>query len=133
MPYQLAYLPPPYVPNQMWGMPPHTYGMPHYSTLGKLQTFVFDRLTPPVQDRLSPPQSVTRHRSSKDAGLLSHKGRPIRQGAWRENIHKLQENNKWRYHQDRHNNVVIQGNNEGPMIFGKSTKTNEERDTRETS
>jgi hypothetical protein len=25
--------------------------------------------------------------------------------------------------------VVIHGNNEGPMIFGKSAKTNEEKDT----
>jgi hypothetical protein len=55
--YELAYLPPPYVPNQMWGMPPYPYGMPQYPTWGTLQTFVFDRLTPPVQDRLSPPQS----------------------------------------------------------------------------
>jgi hypothetical protein len=28
---------------------------------------------------------------------------------------------------------VVQGNNEGPMMFGKSTKTNEEKDTGETS
>jgi hypothetical protein len=28
--------------------------------------------------------------------------------------------------------VVVQGNNEGPMMFGKSTKTNEEKDTGET-
>jgi hypothetical protein len=29
--------------------------------------------------------------------------------------------------------VVIQGNNEGPMIFGKSTKTGKEEDTRATN
>jgi hypothetical protein len=34
MMYQYTYLLPPYVPNQMWGMPPYTYGMPQYSTRG---------------------------------------------------------------------------------------------------
>jgi hypothetical protein len=30
-------------------------------------------------------------------------------------------------------NVIIQGNNEGPMVFGESTKTNEEKDIGTTS
>jgi hypothetical protein len=28
MPYPYTYMPPPYVPNQMWGMPPYSFGMP---------------------------------------------------------------------------------------------------------
>jgi hypothetical protein len=30
MPYPYTYIPPPYVPNQMWGMPPYSFGMPQY-------------------------------------------------------------------------------------------------------
>jgi hypothetical protein len=34
MPYQYAYVPPPYAPNQIWGMPPYPFGVPQYSTWG---------------------------------------------------------------------------------------------------
>jgi hypothetical protein len=34
MPYSYTYLPPPYVPNQMWGMPPCPFGMPQYPAWG---------------------------------------------------------------------------------------------------
>jgi hypothetical protein len=34
MPYQYAYVPPPYAPNQMWGMPPYPFGMPQYPAWG---------------------------------------------------------------------------------------------------
>jgi hypothetical protein len=57
MPYPYTYIPPPYVPNQMWGMPPYPFGMPQYPAWGAPQTSVFNRLTPPVQDRLRAPQS----------------------------------------------------------------------------
>jgi hypothetical protein len=57
MPYPYTYLPPPYVPNQMWGMPPYPFGMPQYPAWGAPQTSVFERLAPPVQDRLSAAQS----------------------------------------------------------------------------
>jgi hypothetical protein len=57
MPYPYAYIPPPYVPNQMWGMPPYPLGMPQYPAWGAPQTSVFDRLAPPVQDRLGAAQS----------------------------------------------------------------------------
>jgi hypothetical protein len=41
----------------MCGMPPYPHGMPQYRAWRAPQTFVFDRLAPPVQDRLSAPQS----------------------------------------------------------------------------
>jgi hypothetical protein len=50
MPYPYTYLPPPYVLNQMWGMPPYRFGMPWYPAWGAPQTSVFNRLAPPVQD-----------------------------------------------------------------------------------
>jgi hypothetical protein len=53
MPYSYTYIPPPYVPNQMWGMPPYPFGMPQYPAWGASQTSIFNRLAPPVQDRLS--------------------------------------------------------------------------------
>jgi hypothetical protein len=56
MPYPYTYIPPPYVPNQMWGMPPYSFGMPQYPAWGAPQTSVFNRLAPPVQYRLSAAQ-----------------------------------------------------------------------------
>jgi hypothetical protein len=66
MPYPYTYLPPPYVPNQMWGMPPYPFGMPQYPAWGAPQTSVFDRLTPPVQDRLSTAQSGHQAQTQQD-------------------------------------------------------------------
>jgi hypothetical protein len=57
MSYPYTYIPSPYVPNQMWGMPPYPFGMPQYPAWGAPQTSVFNRLTPPVQDRLRAPLS----------------------------------------------------------------------------
>jgi hypothetical protein len=57
MPYPYTYMPPPYVPNQIWGMPPYSFGMPQYAAWGAPQTSVFNRLAPPVQDRLRAAQS----------------------------------------------------------------------------
>jgi hypothetical protein len=34
MPYLYTYLPPPYVPNKMWGMPPYPFGMAQYPAWG---------------------------------------------------------------------------------------------------
>jgi hypothetical protein len=56
VPYQYAYLLPPYVLNRC-GACHHILMGCHVSHLGGPQTFIFDRLAPPVQDRLSPPQS----------------------------------------------------------------------------
>jgi hypothetical protein len=55
--YPYTYLPPPYVPNQMWGMPPYPIGMPQYPAWGAPQTSVFNRLVPPIQEQLSAAQS----------------------------------------------------------------------------
>jgi hypothetical protein len=60
MSYPYTCIPPPYVPNQMWGIPSYPFGMPQYPTWGAPQTSVLDRLTPPVQDRLRAPQSGPR-------------------------------------------------------------------------
>jgi hypothetical protein len=57
MPYPYTYLPPPYVPNQMWGMPPYPFGCQSTPLGGAPQTYIFNRLAPPVQDRLSAAQS----------------------------------------------------------------------------
>jgi hypothetical protein len=66
MPYLYTYIPPPYAPNQMWGMPPYPFGMPQYPAWGAPQISVFDRLTPPVQDRLRAPQSGPRAQAQQD-------------------------------------------------------------------
>jgi hypothetical protein len=66
MPYPYTYIPPPYVPNQMWGMPPYPFGMSQYPAWGAPQTTVFNRLTPPVQDRLRAPQSGPRAQAQQD-------------------------------------------------------------------
>jgi hypothetical protein len=34
MSYHYTYIPPPYIPNQMWGMPPYPFGTPQYSAWG---------------------------------------------------------------------------------------------------
>jgi hypothetical protein len=57
MPYQYTYMPSPYVPNQMWGMPPYPFGMPQYPAWGAPQASVFNRVASSVQDRLSTTQS----------------------------------------------------------------------------
>jgi hypothetical protein len=66
MPYPYTYLPPPYVPNQMWGMPPYPFGMPQYPAWGAPQTSVFDRLAPPVQDRLRAAESGHQAQAQQD-------------------------------------------------------------------
>jgi hypothetical protein len=65
-PYPYTYMPPPYVPDQMWGIPPYLFGMPQYPTWGAHQTSVFDRLAPPVQDRLSTAQSGHQAHTQQD-------------------------------------------------------------------
>jgi hypothetical protein len=67
MSYHYTYIPPPpYIPNQMWGMPPYPFGIPQYSAWGAPQSSVFARLTPPVQDRLRAPQSGPRAQAQQD-------------------------------------------------------------------
>jgi hypothetical protein len=50
----------------MWGMPPYPFGMPQYPAWGAPQTFVFDRLAPPVQDRLSAAESGHQAQAQQD-------------------------------------------------------------------
>jgi hypothetical protein len=66
MPYQYTYVPPPYASNQMWGMPPYPFGMPRYPAWGAPQASVFNRLAPPVQDRLSATQSGHQAQAQQD-------------------------------------------------------------------
>jgi hypothetical protein len=67
MPCHYTYIPlPPYIPNQMWGVPQYPFGIPQYPAWGAPQSSIFDRLTPPVQDRLKAPQSGSRARALSD-------------------------------------------------------------------
>jgi hypothetical protein len=66
MTYPYTYIPPPYAPNQMWGMSPYSFGMPQYPAWGAPQTSVFNRLAPPIQDRLSAAQSGHQAQAQQD-------------------------------------------------------------------
>jgi hypothetical protein len=70
VPYQYTYIPPPYVSNQMWSMPPYPFVMPQYPVWGAPQTSVFDRLAPPAQDRLSAPQSGPQAQAQQDCRTI---------------------------------------------------------------
>jgi hypothetical protein len=80
VPYQYRYMPPPYVPKQMWGMPHTHFGCPStpfgghpkhmYSTGWHLQ----------YKTDWAPLNPVIKHRLNKIAGPLGRKGRPIWQG-----------------------------------------------------
>jgi hypothetical protein len=127
MPYPYTYLPPPYVPNQMWGMPPYPFGMPQYPAWGAPQTSVFDRLAPPVQDRLSAAQSGLQalvqqeYRSTQPQRPTNPAGGHMPAATERttkKDIIKVGTAN-----------VVIQEDNKGPMIFGESTNTTKKEDT----
>jgi hypothetical protein len=48
MSYPYTYIPPPYAPSHMWNMPQYPFGMPQYPAWGAPQTFVVNRLAPPV-------------------------------------------------------------------------------------
>jgi predicted ATPase len=69
---------------------------------------------------------VTKHRSSNIVGLLGRKGRPIRQG------HKstvAKRTTKGDIIKIGTTYVIIQGNYEGTIVFGKSANTSKEEDT----
>jgi hypothetical protein len=99
MPYPYTYLPPPYVPNQMWHMPSYPFGMPQYPAWGAPQRSVFNRLAPPVQDRLSVAQSGHQTQTQQDC-WSTRPQRPINPaGAYTCSDRK---NNKKGYHQNRY-------------------------------
>jgi hypothetical protein len=116
MPYPYTYIPLPYVPNQMWGMPPYPFGMPQYPTWGAPQTSVFNRLAPPVKDRLSTAQSGHQAQAQQDF-RTTRPQRPTNpagghiptatERTTKKDIIKIGTAD-----------VIIQENNEGPMIFG---------------
>jgi hypothetical protein len=118
MPYQYACVLPPYALNQMWGMPPYPFGMPQYPTWGAPQVSVFNRLAPPVQDRLSATQSDHHAQAQQDC-RITRPQRPTNptgghiptatERTTKKDIIKIDTTG-----------VVIQENNEGPMIFGES-------------
>jgi hypothetical protein len=120
MPYPYAYIPPPYVPNQMWGMPPYPFGMPQYPAWGAPQTSVFNRLAPPVQDRLSVAQSGHQTQAQQDC-RSTRPQRPTNpagghipaatERTTKKDIIKIGTAD-----------VIIHEDNEGPMIFGESAK-----------
>jgi hypothetical protein len=83
--------------------------------LGAPQTSVFDRLAPPVQDRLSAAESGHQAQPNKIAGLLGLQGRPIRQGGIC--LQQLKEQQKKDIIKIGTADVVIQEDNKGPMIF----------------
>jgi hypothetical protein len=64
---------------------------------------------------------VTRHRPNKIAGLLGLQGRPIRQGGHMPAA--TQRTTKKDIIKIGTADVVIQGDNKGPMIFGESDNT----------
>jgi hypothetical protein len=125
--YRYVYIPPPpYVPNQMWGAP-YPFGMPQYPAWGAPQSSIFDRLAPPVQDRLSVSQSGHQAHAQQDCwttrpqrptnlavGHISIASKRMTEG----DIIKIGTTD-----------VIIKGNNKGPMIFGESTNISKKEDT----
>jgi hypothetical protein len=127
MPYPYTYLPPPYVPNQMWGMPPYPFGMQQYPAWGAPQTSVFDMLAPPVQDRLSIAQSGHQAQTQQDCRTT----RPLRPtNPAGGHMHAAAERTtKKDIIKIGTADVVIQKESEGPMIFGESANTTKKEDT----
>jgi hypothetical protein len=121
MSYPYTYLPPPYVPNQMWGMPPYPFGMPQYPAWGAPQTSVFDRLAPPVQDRLSAAESGHQAQAQQDC-RTTRPPRPTNQAGGHMLV-TTQRTTKKDIIKIGTADVVIQGDNKGPMIFGESANT----------
>jgi hypothetical protein len=127
MSYQYTYIPSPHAPNQMWSMPPYPFGMPQYPAWAAPQTSVFNRLAPPVQDRLSATQSDHQAQAQQDfrTTLLQRSTNPAgghiptaTKRMTKRDIIKIGTTD-----------VNIQGNNEEPMFFGKSASTSKEGDT----
>jgi hypothetical protein len=109
----------------MWGMPPYPFGMPQYPAWGAPQVSVFIRLAPLVQDQLSATQSVHQAQAQQDY-RTNRPQRPTNptgghiptatERTTKKDIIKIGTTD-----------VVIQENNEGPMIFGESANTNKKR------
>jgi hypothetical protein len=108
-------------------MPPYPFGMPQYPAWGAPQTSVFNRLAPPVQDRLSAAQSGHQAQAQHDC-WTAWPQRPTNPAGGhipaatkrttKKDIIKIGTAD-----------VIIQENNEGLMIFGESTNTTKKEDT----
>jgi hypothetical protein len=127
MPYPYTYLPPPYVPNQMWGMPPYPFGMPQYPAWGAPQTSVFNRLAPPVQDRLSVAQSGHQTQTQQDC-RSARSQRPTNPAGGHIPAATKRTTKKDIIKIDT-TDVIIQEDSEGPMIWGESANTTKKEDT----
>jgi hypothetical protein len=128
MSYHYTYIPPPpYILNQMWGMPPYPFGTPQYSAWGAPQSSVFARLTPPVQDRLRAPQSSPRAQAQQDCRTT----RPQRLTNPAGGYIATASNStiKGDVIELGTTDVIVQQKNKGLMIFGKSANTNKKEDT----
>jgi hypothetical protein len=99
--------------------------MPQYLACGVPQTSVFNRLTPPVQDRLRAPQSGPRAQAQQDCRTT----RPQRltNPAGGHTATTSNSTKKGDVIKIGTTDVVVQQNNKGPMIFGESANTNKKR------
>jgi hypothetical protein len=127
MPYPYTYLPPPYVLNQMSSMPPYPFGMPQCPAWGAPQTSVFDRLAPPVQDRLSAAQSG--HQAQAQQEYRSTRPQRPTNPAGGYMPAATERTTKKDIIKIGTADVVIQEDNKGPMIFGESVNTTKKEDT----
>jgi hypothetical protein len=105
----------------MWGMPPYPFGMPQYPAWGAPQTSVFDGLAPPVQDRLSAAESGYHAQAQQDC-RTTRPPRPTNPTGGHMSI-ATQRTTKKDSIKIGTADVVIQGDNKGPMIFGESANT----------
>jgi hypothetical protein len=126
LPYPYTYIPPPYAPSHMWNMPQYLFGMPQYPAWGAPQTSVFNRLAPPVQDRLSTTQSSHQAQTQQDCRTT----RP--QKPTNPTVGHISTATKRTKEKDiikiGTTDVVVQKDNEGPMIFGESANTSKRED-----
>jgi hypothetical protein len=115
----------PYILNQMWGVPPYPFGIPQYPAWGAPQSSVFDRLTPLVQDRLRALQSGPRAQAQQDCRAT----RPHRLTNPAEGHIATTSNSTIKGDAIKigTRDVVVQQNNEGPMMFGESANKQKRR------
>jgi hypothetical protein len=109
----------------MWGMPPYPFGMPQYPAWGAPQTSVFDRLAPPVQDRLSTAQSGHQAQTQQDC-RTTRPPRPTNPAGGHMPA-ATERTTKKDIIKIGTADVVIQKESEGPMIFGESANTTKKR------
>jgi hypothetical protein len=128
VPYQYTYMPPPYVPSQMWGMPPYPFGMPQYPAWGAPQTSVFNRVAPPVRDRLGITQSS--HQTQAQRYCRTTRPQRLTNLAGRHIATNSKRTTKGDIIKIGTTDVFIQENNEGPMIFSESADTSKKKKIR---